>query len=339
MTGIRYHGHPHTSTPTGTRSGGRMVVMESPKTHRVTILAILLGVVCIVATILGIKLYTTLAALSTSDRETQAQLADASTAMNEQAARITELETLLDETKVMLENALEENEDLEDTLEDEQDRNNEFEDQIEKIGSTVGDLDKLSKTDEELLQKYSKVYFLNEHYQPPRLREIDDEFVYREGGDPEFIHAQVEPFLSDMLKDAQDDGVKIWVVSAFRSFDEQRVLKSAYTVTYGNGANTFSADQGYSEHQLGTAVDFTTENLAGDLTGFETTLAYEWLTKNAHKYGFALSYPKDNAYYIFEPWHWRFVGTKLARDLHSDGKFFYDVDQREIDKYLISIFD
>jgi LAS superfamily LD-carboxypeptidase LdcB len=317
---------------------GRMLRMEWLRTHTL-FFALLLGVLLVAVIVLSVLLYDTHSRVSESESDKRARLADASTALNTQTERINELEALLEETKVMLEDSLEENEDLEDDLKDEKDRNDEFEDQIEKIGSTVGDLDKLSKTDEELLQKYSKVYFLNEHYQPPRLREIDDEFVYREGGDPEFIHAQVEPFLSDMLEDAQDDGVKLFVVSAFRSFDEQRALKGAYTVTYGSGANTFSADQGYSEHQLGTTLDFTTENLGGGLTGFEATLAYEWLTKNAHKYGFALSYPKDNAYYIFEPWHWRFVGTKLARDLHDDGKFFYDVDQREIDKYLISIFD
>jgi D-alanyl-D-alanine carboxypeptidase len=75
------------------------------------------------------------------------------------------------------------------------------------------------------------------------------------------------------------------------------------------------------------------------LNNFETTPAYEWLVKNAYKFGFALSYPKDNAYYIFEPWHWRFVGTDLARKLHRDGKSFYDLEQREIDEYLISLFD
>ena len=75
------------------------------------------------------------------------------------------------------------------------------------------------------------------------------------------------------------------------------------------------------------------------MSGFDTTEAYTWLQKNAYKYGFVLSYPKDNGFYIFEPWHWRFVGQKLAGDLHDDGKFFYDLDQRDIDKYLISLFD
>jgi D-alanyl-D-alanine carboxypeptidase len=86
-------------------------------------------------------------------------------------------------------------------------------------------------------------------------------------------------------------------------------LKSQYRVTYGAGtANSFSADQGYSEHQLGTTVDFTTPKVGGTLTGFDKTDSYKWLQNNAYKYGFILSYPSSNGYYIFEPWHWRFVG-------------------------------
>jgi hypothetical protein len=44
-------------------------------------------------------------------------------------------------------------------------------------------------------------------------------------------------------------------------------------------------------------------------------------------------------YYQYEPWHWRFVGKDLADDLRDDGKYFYDLDQRTIDSYLIDIFD
>lgn len=203
---------------------------------------------------------------------------------------------------------------------------------------TVGVLDKLSKTDPELLQKYSKVYFLNEHYVPPKVLPIQKEYLYTET-DPEKLHAQVMPFFEEMVKDALDDDIKLYAKSAFRSFGEQKVLKNAYTVNYGTGANAFSADQGYSEHQLGTTIDLTTTGINGGLDGFDKTPAYTWLQKNAYRYGFVLSYPKNNKYYIFEPWHWRFVGEDLARKLQKDGKYFYDMDQREIDTYLVSIFD
>ena len=108
---------------------------------------------------------------------------------------------------------------------------------------------------------------------------------------------------------------------------------------YGAGANQFSADQGYSEHQLGTALDFATTEIGAGFDGFEKTDAYRWLLDNAYQYGFILSYPQNNNYYQFEPWHWRFVGRDLAKKLSKEDKNFYDLDQREIDEYLISFFD
>lgn len=233
---------------------------------------------------------------------------------------------------------VEEYEELTGDYESERERNEEFEDQIKDISKTVGVLDKLSKTDEELLEKYSKVYFLNEHYIPESLKEIDNEWKYTESKDLK-LHSKVMPYFEDMVKDAKEDGIDLWVVSAYRSFNEQAILKGNYLITYGSGANTFSADQGYSEHQLGTTIDFTTGGLGGGLNGFGSTPAYEWLLDNAHKYGFTLSYPENNAYYQYEPWHWRFVGEDLADDLDDANNHFYDWEQRKIDSYLISIFD
>lgn len=223
-------------------------------------------------------------------------------------------------------------------LKSEQARNDAMHAQVEKLAGTVGDLDKLAKLDKELLEKYSKVYFLNENYIPAKLSEIADEWKYSEDKTL-WLHSQVMPFFRSMIKDAKDDGVDLWVVSGFRSFETQADLKDGYTVTYGTGANAFSADQGYSEHQLGTTVDFTTSGINGGLSGFGETKAFEWLQKNAYKYGFILSYPEGNSYYVYEPWHWRFVGRDLARDLHNDDANFYDWDQRKIDEYLLNIFD
>jgi LAS superfamily LD-carboxypeptidase LdcB len=211
--------------------------------------------------------------------------------------------------------------------------------QVGTISGTVTTLDKLSKTDPELLQKYSKVYFLNEHFVPERLSLIDKQYLYDESR-PQQFHTRGLPYLTMMLNGAKGDGITIYVKSAYRSFDEQKYLKTGYSMTYGAGtANSFSADQGYSEHQLGTTADLITTGLGGQLSGFEKTTAYTWLQNNAHKYGFTLSYPANNSYYIFEPWHWRYVGVKLATDLFNSGKHFYDLEQREIDQYLVNIFD
>lgn len=227
---------------------------------------------------------------------------------------------------------------LSEELEKEKNKNDEFEDQINEIADTVGILDKLSKTDEELLQKYSKVYFLNEHYVPEFVKGIDDEYVFPVDREIE-IHGKVWPYLEDLLDEAKDDGLSLMVTSGYRSFGTQSTLKGGYKVVYGSGANAFSADQGYSEHQLGTTVDFTTPTVGSTFVGFENTPEYEWLLDNADRFGFTLSYPENNAYYQYEPWHWRFVGESLAKRLVRENLHFYDMDQRVIDEYLVEIFD
>ena len=209
---------------------------------------------------------------------------------------------------------------------------------VQAMTGTVGTLKKLSDTDKELLKKYSRVYFLNENYVPKYLFPILSPYVY-EPENEKYLSAEVWPFLQKMLDDANAAGADIRVISAYRSFGTQSALKSAYTFTYGSGANKFSADQGYSEHQLGTTVDLTTTKLGAGFTAFEKTAGYAWLSENAYTYGFVLSYPKQNGYYVFEPWHWRFVGRALALKLHDENKHFYDLTQREIDEYLVSLFD
>lgn len=231
----------------------------------------------------------------------------------------------------------EERAELSDNLQRQQDKVDEIEDEYNRINDTVLDLVKLGNTDEELLQKYSKIYFLNENYVPSNIKNIDSDFLIN--GKPLQFHADALPFLKEMLSDAQSDDLQLRIISAYRSFDYQTQLKQTYTMIYGSGANAFSADQGYSEHQLGTTLDFTTVAKGSELSAFSNTDEFAWLEKNAYKYGFVLSYPEDNSYYQYEPWHWRFVGTDLARYLRRHDMHFYSMDQRDINKYLLKIFD
>lgn len=185
------------------------------------------------------------------------------------------------------------------------------------------------------------MYFLNENYIPLQLTAIDQQYLTttNKGKTLEF-HSDAYPFLTKLFQAALHDGVTLQVVSAYRSFGTQSALKASYIFLYGAGtANSFSADQGYSEHQLGTTVDLTTPEIGTTALTLDKTQAYQWLTNNAYRYGFVLSYPKSNTYYQYEPWHWRFVGIALATLLHNQSKYFYDLDQRVIDQYLAGIFD
>jgi len=227
---------------------------------------------------------------------------------------------------------------LQEELDTELTRNTEFARQIQSLSGAVSTLSKLAETDRELLQKYSRVYFLSENYVPAQLTQIKDEYVLK-GRDVQFFHSDAIRWLERMIRDAERDDVTLKVLSAYRSFDEQNELKGQFTRQYGSGANAFSADQGYSEHQLGTAVDIVDPETGATNQSFVNTKAYKWMLDNAHRYGFILSYPEGNQFYIFEPWHWRFVGRELASDLHEEGAHFYDWDQRRIDEYLVKLFD
>ncbi len=259
-------------------------------------------------------------------------------------AKVTKLEGTLDTTEKNLNEETQTRLSLSDALYTEQQKSALLQEEattfaaaVQKVTGTVTTLQKLSKTDPELLVKYSKVYFLNENYTPASLSLIPKEDVW--SGKEAYFHSQALRHLQGLVAASKAAGAELQVISAYRSFDTQSDLKAQYKVTYGTGANKFSAEQGYSEHQLGTAVDFTTPALGASFEKFDSTTAYNWLTENAYKYGFVLSYPKGNSYYIYEPWHWRYVGVELATKLHDENKHFYDMDQREINDYLVKIFD
>lgn len=235
--------------------------------------------------------------------------------------------------------AQEENALLHEQLSLERARNAEFGQRVDSLATTVNRLEKLSKTDRELLQKYSNVYFLSENFVPSPLSNIDPQYILKKDGAYQ-IHQEISPHLHRLLQDAEAGGAPLRILSAYRSFGKQADLKKSYKITYGSGtANQFSADQGYSEHQLGSTVDFTTAEGGENLDVFEKSAGFAWLQAHAHEYGFILSYPKGNKYFAYEPWHWRFVGRSLAIKLFNEKRSFYDLDQREINEYLVLIFD
>lgn len=228
------------------------------------------------------------------------------------------------------------NNSLTKSLDLEKGRNDTFEVELHGIAGTVGTLTKLSQTDPELLKKYSKIYFLSENYIPESLATIKEDYLFDPKSKLE-IHTKIQPYLDKLIEAAAKDGQTLKIASAYRSFETQESLKSRYRVKYGSGANQFSADQGYSEHQLGTTVDFATAS--SSFNGFEKTEAFKWLMDNAYRFGFVISFPSENDYYIFEPWHWRFVGVKLAEKVKQENRYFYSWPQRTIDEYLVYLFD
>jgi zinc D-Ala-D-Ala carboxypeptidase len=129
--------------------------------------------------------------------------------------------------------------------------------------------------------------------------------------------------LTALATAASDAGSSLSIVAAYRSFDQQNDLLRQRTLELGAElAAKRVAPPGHSEHQLGTAIDFTSRGLLDVNVAWGTSPAGVWMAGNSWRFGFVLSYPKGNAEvtcYPYEPWHFRYVGTRLAEKVHASG--------------------
>jgi LAS superfamily LD-carboxypeptidase LdcB len=129
----------------------------------------------------------------------------------------------------------------------------------------------------------------------------------------------LEP-LYQLLEAANAQGLQIIAASGYRSYEEQAVAYESWKKEFPDRADTISAKPGHSEHQLGTAIDFSASYMQEEYGQVFHTDFYKkpegwWLYENSYKYGFTLSYPawaEQVTGYQWEPWHFRYVGVELA---------------------------
>lgn len=106
---------------------------------------------------------------------------------------------------------------------------------------------------------------------------------------------------------AADDGARLLLVSGFRSLLQQAELIRQKLATGQDIAEILKviAAPGYSEHHTGKAIDIATPGSRPLTAEFESTDAFRWLAAYAGRYGFQMSYGRDNALgFAYEPWHW-----------------------------------
>ncbi len=111
----------------------------------------------------------------------------------------------------------------------------------------------------------------------------------------------------ELVAAAAADGVILLIVSGFRDIDYQARLirKKINAGQVVNDILRVNAAPGFSEHHTGRAVDIATPGSRPLTEEFEDTDAFRWLTQNAARFGFSMTYPRDNRYgFIYEPWHW-----------------------------------
>ncbi len=131
----------------------------------------------------------------------------------------------------------------------------------------------------------------------------------------------------------REGGVELFITSAFRPYAVQAAIFEDHVAREMAGgldhgaavaaSATYSARPGHSEHQLGTTADLTYRAADGGLPGFGRFMAHQmraskpmrWVRANAHRFGIVMTYRHDRVaatQYVWEPWHWRFVGVEAA---------------------------
>lgn len=123
---------------------------------------------------------------------------------------------------------------------------------------------------------------------------------------------------AEMQNAAANDGIKLKIVSGFRSYERQETLYNDYVAKDGKAeADRYSARPGHSEHQTGLAMDL---NSVDD--SFAYTKEAKWIAENCARFGFIIRYPQGKEHitgYIYEPWHVRYLGVELAESITASG--------------------
>ena len=137
----------------------------------------------------------------------------------------------------------------------------------------------------------------------------------------------------EMIEAAKKDGIELKVLSAYRTVAYQqdlfdRNIKSrmdndgmSYDEAYYDVSINI-APPGGSEHNAGLAVDIIETDHWDTYEEFEDTEEFAWLIDHCAEYGFILRYLKGKegiTGYIYEPWHYRYVGVNHAKAVMESG--------------------
>lgn len=146
------------------------------------------------------------------------------------------------------------------------------------------------------------------------------------------VDARIYDAAMKMLEDCAAEGYSPGVSSAYRDVQWQTELFNLEVQEHLDAgksreeairlAKTEVAEPGTSEHHTGLAMDMIADGNVELEEDFEDTDVGKWLAKNAYRYGFILRYPKDKEEItgvIYEPWHFRYVGKKAAKEITEQG--------------------
>ncbi|WP_225442679.1 M15 family metallopeptidase [Paenibacillus lycopersici] len=193
-------------------------------------------------------------------------------------------------------------------------------DQLDTVKKTIAYVTNPTST----LVLVNKKRELDSGYVPPDLVKAPVEFSFSGDSPKQQMRKVAAEALGKLFAGAKEDGIELKAVSGYRSYASQQSIFNAYAKTHGaKEANTFSAHPGQSEHQTGLAMDVSSSSVHYGLEqSYGGTKEGKWLAAHAAEYGFIIRYEKeheDETGYMYEPWHLRYVGVTVAKEIAQLG--------------------
>ena len=168
-----------------------------------------------------------------------------------------------------------------------------------------------------------KEHSLGENYEPDDLVVLKNGVYVLNNSEVLSLRRSAADSLEEMATVARSEGITLLVSYSYRSFARQLQSYSMHVRNLGQReADRISARPGYSQHQLGLTVDFDSVTNV-----FSRTAPGIWLSKNASRFGWSISYPygyEGVTGYSWESWHYRYVGAELAEFID---KYFNGIQQ------------
>ena len=165
----------------------------------------------------------------------------------------------------------------------------------------------------------NRTHPLPENYEVPEFTELRNN---------NRVDSRIYPDLQQMFDDMRSLGYAPYITTSYRSHEEQIEMMNYYIRVYqeqgyseeeaADMAAGIVALPGTSEHELGMAVDISTE----DHEANDPYIMWDWLAAHSYEYGFILRYPEEKTEITgidYEPWHFRYVGKKAAKEIFEQG--------------------
>lgn len=193
----------------------------------------------------------------------------------------------------------------------------------------------LSDMEPELVQLANKEVLLDKSYVPDPLvtmkrRKANSDGSNANGGVNKASSSEMKlqgecaEALVRLFEGALDDGVTLYLKSAYRSWQTQNTMYYNRLERNNGKDDGWVSKPGASDHQTGLGCDVVPRSWRDKAMNEEMAATEEcqWMADHCAEYGFILRYPADKEDVTeinYEPWHLRYVGVPAATYIMENG--------------------